>query len=255
MLVVAALCRIQSLPPVRSHSIYGFIVVIALIALVMSKSMTSAAALMLSLVVLLSHFLAAKIRISIAATFSLALACVLLIAVVAAMSGFDRFDQWASLVGRSSDLTGRTDVWGPVWGLILEKPVLGYGYGALWFPRSGFEDTQALLGITWTAFHAHNGFLQLASEIGLPAAILSMTFALISLAEMISLFYLRASPYVLFIIAFQVAFLLANTFEALLLVDRNLTWIMFVALPLSALRSYQRLSWPAQDNRIVSVER
>jgi O-antigen ligase len=255
MLVIVALCRMQSLPPVRSRSIYGFIVIIALVALVMSKSMTSAAALMLSLVVLLFYFLAAKLRISIAATFSLTLGCVLLTSVVAALSGFDRFDQWAGLVGRSSDLTGRTDIWGPVWRLILDKPVLGYGYGALWFPRFGWEDTQqALLGLTWTAFHAHNGFLQLASEIGLPAAVLSMTFALISLAEMIGLFYLRASPYVLFVIAFQVAFLLANTFEALLLVDRTLTWIMFVALPLSALRSYRRLSWPVQDNRIATVE-
>jgi O-antigen ligase len=137
----------------------------------------------------------------------------------------------------------------------MDRPMLGYGYGALWFPRSGFEDTQhSLLGLTWTAYHAHNGFLQLASEIGLPAAVLATSFAVISLVEVIRLFYLRESPYLLWVIAFQVAFLIANTFEALLLVDRNLNWILFVALPLSVHRSWQRLSWPVQSNRIASAE-
>jgi hypothetical protein len=82
-----------------------------------------------------------------------------------------------------------------------------------------------------------------------------MSFAIISLAEVIRFFYLRESPYVLFVIAFQIAFLLANTFEALLLIDRNLNWILFVALPLSTYRSWQRLSWPVQSNRIASAER
>ncbi len=199
---------------------------------------------MLAMGVLATEKLAGHLRIPPPATLFAALACVLLARVVATVFGFDPSADLFSLVGRSSDLTGRTDVWPPTWRMIVDNPVLGHGYGALWFPRLGLEGAQqGLLGLTWTAYSAHNGFLQLASEIGLPAAIFAVSFAIFSLFEMIRLYAFRPSPYVLFVIAFQAAFLLGNITEANLFVDRNFFWILFVSLPLAATCSYRRLSW------------
>lgn len=244
VLVVVALCRVQSLSWARSRWVCVVVVAIGLVALLMSKSMTSVMALMLALAVLAMEKLAGHLRIPPPAALFLALACVLLARVAATMFGFDPSADWFGFIGRSSDLTGRTDVWLPTWRVIIDNPLLGHGYGALWFPRLGLEGAQqGLLGLTWTAYSAHNGFLQLASEIGLPAAIFAVSFAVLSLVEMIRLYAFRPSPYVLLVIAFQVAFLVANVTEANLFVDRNFFWILFVSLPLAAACSYRRLSW------------
>lgn len=243
ILVILALCRVQSVSWSQSRLTCAFVVLVAVVSLVMSKSMTSVVALIFALVVMASHLLAFRMRLPTPMTFAFAFAVALLAVVAAGVSGFDRSDEWTALVGRSADLTGRTDIWSPAWRLVLDHPMLGYGYGALWFPRFGLEGTQqGLLGLTFTAYSAHNGFLQLASEIGLPAAIIAVLFALLSLSEMIRLASRRPSPYILFVIAFQAAFLLANVSEAMLFIDRNLFWMLFIALPLSASRSYQRLS-------------
>ena len=78
--------------------------------------MTSAIALMFALVVLASHLLAFRMRLPTPMTFAFALAAALLAVVAAGVSGFDRSDEWAALVGRSADLTGRTDIWSQLGG-------------------------------------------------------------------------------------------------------------------------------------------
>ena len=240
--ILLCLCQTQALRPAASRPVLALVILLALVALVMSKSVTSLAALLAGVSVLAMFLLATRLHLSPTLSGSLVIACVLLALVGGNLLGLDGFGAWTSLVGRSSDLSGRSDIWMPTWGLILDNPLLGYGYGAVWFPRQELESAQqTLLGLTWTAYSAHNGFLQLASEIGLPAALLAMAFAILSLFEMVGLYRRRPSPYVLFIVAYQVAFLLANTFEAILMVDRNMNWILFIALPLSAVRAYQRM--------------
>jgi len=70
--------------------------------------------------------------------------------------------------GKSSDLTGRTDVWGQVWTLVVERPITGWGYLAYWRDtgfgasgRSGFEE----FGLR----SAHNGYLEAALGAGVLA--------------------------------------------------------------------------------------
>lgn len=73
--------------------------------------------------------------------------------------------------GKSSDLTGRTDIWATVSSLIAERPVIGWGYLAYWRDegfangeRSGFEE----FGLR----SAHNGYLETALGAGVLAAVL-----------------------------------------------------------------------------------
>jgi O-antigen ligase len=221
---------------------------ISLVALAMSKSMTSTAALVVGCAIWFIYVNSSNLRIPVAASVGFLVASALLAVGAGQLLGFS---EWASLVGRSSDFTGRTDVWAPTWQLIMRNPLLGYGYGALWLPRVELQALQQwLLGLTWTAYTAHNGFLQLASEIGVPAALLAFTFAFRSIAQTISLNMRRPSPFAVFATAFQVAFLLTNLFEAGLFVDRTISWIMFVMIPIAVLRSYRRLSWtPPGDSR------
>ena len=141
------------------------------------------------------------------------------------------------LVGRTGDLTGRGEVWSQVLKLIYQFPLTGTGYGSLWFPT---DDTiwvqQKYFDFTWVVYHAHNGLLQIASEIGTPLALVALLMVAQQLIEIFYCQYERQQVGVLFVLAFVVTYLVSNYSEARFLVTRELFWIFFLALPISMLR-------------------
>ena len=149
----------------------------------------------------------------------------------------------AELVGRTDDLTGRGEVWKQTWKLILERPLTGVGYGSLWYPT---DDTiwiqQSLTDFTWVVYHAHNGLLQVASEVGLPLAMIALLMVAQQLIEIFYCQYERQQVGVLFVLAFATAYLISNFSEARFLVNRELFWIFFLALPISMLRQINLVS-------------
>lgn len=149
----------------------------------------------------------------------------------------------AGIVGRSGDLTGRGEVWRQTWKLIMEQPLTGYGYGSIWFPNDAtLWIQQSLTDFTWVVYHAHNGFLQVASEIGLPLSCIALLMVAQQLIEIFYCQYERQQVGVLFVLAFVVAYLLSNFSEARFLVNRELYWIFFLALPISMLRQINLVS-------------
>lgn len=149
----------------------------------------------------------------------------------------------AELVGRSDDLTGRGEVWRQTWKLIMERPLSGYGYGSLWFPTTGtLWIQQSLTDFTWIVHHAHNGFLQIASEIGLPLAVVALLMIAQQVIEIVYCQYQRQQVGTLFVLGFVGAFLIGNFSEARFLVTREFYWILFVALPISMLRQINLVS-------------
>ena len=149
----------------------------------------------------------------------------------------------AQIVGRSGDLTGRGEVWRQTWKLIMAKPLTGYGYGSIWFPNDAtIWMQQSLTDFTWVVYHAHNGFLQVASEIGLPLSCIALLMVAQQLIEIFYCQYERQQVGVLFVLAFVVAYLISNFSEARFLVNRELYWIFFIALPISMLRQINLIS-------------
>jgi len=134
-------------------------------------------------------------------------------------------------------------VWRQTWKLIMAKPLTGYGYGAIWFPTDAtLWIQQSLTDFTWVVYHAHNGFLQIASEIGLPLAVIALLMVAQQLIEIFYCQYERQQVGVLFALAFVVAYLISNFSEARFLVNRELYWIFFLALPISMLRQINLVS-------------
>ena len=149
----------------------------------------------------------------------------------------------AELVGRTDDLTGRGEVWAQTWKLILNRPMSGYGYGSLWFPTDAtLWIQQSLTDFTWVVHHAHNGFLQIASEVGLPLALVALLMVAQQVIEIVYCQYQRQQAGTLFVLAFVVTFLVGNFSEARFLVTREFYWILFVALPISMLRQINLVS-------------
>jgi O-antigen ligase len=71
--------------------------------------------------------------------------------------------------------TGRTEIWEFLVGQIADKPVFGHGFAAFW-RTDGLIATEIFGDEQWVAhaFHAHNGFYELAVTMGVPAAIVGL---------------------------------------------------------------------------------
>jgi len=202
-----------------------------LIALVFSVSATSLLALVVSALVMTYLYLAFRFDFGLIATLVLGV-------MFATMVGFAFYNiETAELIGRSGDLTGRSEVWAQTWKLIQQRPLTGYGYGTIWYPTpDSIWIQQSLTDFSWKVFHAHNGLLQLASEIGIPLTALAIIMIVQQLIEIVYCQYQRQQAGVLFVLGFTVALLISNYSEARLVVNRELYWIFFVALPISMLQ-------------------
>ncbi len=215
----------------KQRLFYIAVCFLSLICLYNSVSATSILALICAGLLMMYLHTALNLRLSLVAALLLGVFA-LGLATLAFM-----FIDTAELIGRSGDLTGRGEVWEQTWKLILQRPLTGYGYGALWYPTDdSIWIQQSLTDFSWTVFHAHNGLLQLASEIGIPLTIVALLMLLQQLVEIIYCQYQRQQPGVLFVLGFVVALLISNYSEARLLVNRDLYWIFLVALPVSMLQ-------------------
>jgi len=207
-----------------------------------SVSATSVLAMAVATVVVAGLYVSYRFRLGFVATLALAAIAMGIIVVL-----FQQINT-AELIGRSGDLTGRAEVWSQTWQLILHRPITGYGYGTLWYPTDAtVQIQQSLLDFTWIVFHAHNGFLQVASEIGLPLAVVALLMALQQMVEVVYCQYQRQQSGTLFVLAFSVALLLSNYSEARFLVNREMYWIFFIAMPISML---QQVSVVLRDDQL-----
>lgn len=217
----------------RLHARAALLVLIALalINLVMSSSATSLLAMMVAGMIMFYVYVARSFSLGIVPMILLGL----LLLGLAALS--IQFVNTAELVGRSGDLTGRGDLWSEVWRITTQRPLTGYGYGTIWNPTDdSLWIQESLMDLTWVSYHAHNGVLQVASELGLPLTTLVVIFALMQLVEILYSHHRLRPEGALFVLGFCVALLISNYSEARLLDNRELFWIFFVALPISLMR-------------------
>ena len=210
---------------------------VSLAVLGLSNSATSLLAMLVAGALSLYLFIANRFQLGF---IRMAVMAVLFTAVVVlAIANIDT----AELVGRTDDLTGRGEVWRQTWNLILERPLTGVGYGSLWYPTDAtIWIQQSLTDFTWVVYHAHNGLLQVASEVGMPLALIALLMVAQQLIEIFYCQYERQQVGVLFVLAFVTAYLISNFSEARFLVNRELFWIFFLALPVSMLRQINLVS-------------
>jgi exopolysaccharide production protein ExoQ len=83
-----------------------------------------------------------------------------------APSGAELLGPFASLFGKSSDLTGRSEIWEALIPVIQDHWIFGVGYNAFWF-GPGSAAQPVLNKLTWIPFQAHNGYLDTINELGL----------------------------------------------------------------------------------------
>jgi exopolysaccharide production protein ExoQ len=134
----------------------------------------------------------------------------------------------APLLARDSTLSGRTAIWAQVEHFIGQRPLFGYGYDAFWRGMQG-PSIQVAAAVHFVVAHAHNGFLEIALELGAAGLLLFAFswlrgwFALWPLWQRGDLHRLAWPLAILVLIA------LYDLDENTLLIYNGLFWILYVA--------------------------
>ena len=198
---------------------------LALVTVILAQAATAQVGLGAALAVLITTLLAQRFRVP---PWLLLIAMIVALGIAAVLVAGVGRDQFAALLERDDDFTNRTQIWADASAIIRDQPWTGYGYGALWGLEHGHLFPQSVG--TAQAEHAHNGFLNLATELGLPAALLAFAQVLAMLARSIRAFARRPAGLPLFATCYTVLFLVSNMAESKLYVPVSLDWMVFVAL-------------------------
>ena len=97
---------------------------------------------------------------------SIAIVGTTVIAVAGAFGARAGLPIFLEATGKDPTFSGRTDIWSAVWGAIVDRPVLGYGRGGLFFEPANDISIELWRQIGFRAPHGHNGVLDLTSQIG-----------------------------------------------------------------------------------------
>ncbi|MDP2573396.1 O-antigen ligase family protein [Vibrio penaeicida] len=76
-------------------------------------------------------------------------------------------------LGKDPTLTGRTGLWEVLFDLILDKPLLGYGFGVFTRPEIMYQYSSAF---GWAAKTTHSSYMDLVLGIGIPGSILVLVW-------------------------------------------------------------------------------
>ena len=95
---------------------------------------------------------------------------------------FSRFDLLTSVLGRGSDLSGRTGIWNSVWRAGTERPVFGFGFGGAWVEPVTPTST-IWKELRFEAFHAHSGYLDLLLQVGVVGLLLFLAAIIVTAAR------------------------------------------------------------------------
>ena len=131
----------------------------------------------------------------------------------------------AILFGRDMDFSGRTVLWEFALEYLSRKPWLGFGFGTFWNGPAG------LIFFQWARYpvpHAHNGFLQLALDVGIVGVLVMFASIAAAVRASVALCNTDAAT-ARWAMSFIVFYLMSNFAEASLLEANGLLTLLFAA--------------------------
>lgn len=201
---------------------FGYVVLAAAITLlIMAKSTTSMliAALMFGIFIMV--LLEERLPFRFVAALAAFLTSMFIFGVGLLVANIDEF---LMLIGRDATLTGRDAVWSYVLSMILERPILGYGYSAFWETEPIFSYVTNTLN--WSVTHAHNGYLEMWLELGVIGLGLMIAFLIVTVFRAIC----RPLPdhARAFVLPFFIAMIVNDLAETHLFVYKHFGWIVML---------------------------
>ncbi len=141
---------------------------------------------------------------------------------------FVNYPRLAPLFGRDLTLSGRTAIWAQVLGNIARHPWLGYGYDAFWRGMQG-PSLQISSSVHFVVVHAHNGFLEIALELGAAGLLLFFLTGVRAARQLWPLWIRGPVEVIAFPLAVLFLIVLYDLDENTLLLYNGLFWILTVS--------------------------
>jgi exopolysaccharide production protein ExoQ len=136
-------------------------------------------------------------------------------------------------LGRSTDITGRTELWHWVGGVILSRPWLGYGFSGFW--RGGSSEYAAVERmIGWSPMYSHNGYLEVLLSLGAVGLALFVWMAIVGFRRALTAARHSESAQGYWPLAFLLYFLIHNLGECTILWQNSLEWALCVSVVVCA---------------------
>lgn len=149
--------------------------------------------------------------------------------------GLVHWERTTSLLNKDTTASMRTTTWEDAINIVEYRPISGHGYGVVWglgrhsfFPE--FETTTRVA-------HAHNGYLQIATQLGLPAMALTSALILHTLVRGVTAYIRWYSAFALFSTIYVTMFAVGNMTEARLFEPGQFDWLLFVTLATALARA------------------
>jgi exopolysaccharide production protein ExoQ len=141
---------------------------------------------------------------------------------------------WIELItglGRDPTLTGRTPLWNYGLSKLVERPLLGYGFGTFFSPDSNYAiEASYAVGTGWVAPNIHNGFLEISLDLGLIGLLLFLIIYFTTFIRALKLAYATKNPENLWPLAYLTFLAMVNVTESNLMAKFSLNWILFVVV-------------------------
>jgi O-antigen ligase len=215
----------------RVNRYFGiFLLLLSIVTLLMSNAATAYVVAFTGLFASSSFAIARRLRFPAIVTFLylvFGLMCVAWIVIVA-------LDDFTQLLARDATLTKRTGIWSDALQIVGYRPWTGYGYGAVW-GKGDQTSFPSLATVSW-ATSAHNGFLTIGTELGLPTMVVAIVHLLVVLIASLYAYLRHRSPSTLFAVAYMFMALIANLPESFLFSRGLEWWMMFVAISTMVMR-------------------
>lgn len=145
--------------------------------------------------------------------------------------------QWVEIItglGKDPTLTGRTVIWSHVLMVLEDRLFLGFGRGAFWDPQSPYPaEAGRQLSSWYHPPHSHNGYIDLALDIGLVGFLLFLVIFFIAYFRSLRMAYAAKNPEDTWPLAFLMFLAMNNITESYLLRLANIYWVLFLATAMS----------------------
>jgi O-antigen ligase len=138
-------------------------------------------------------------------------------------------DKLLHLLGKSSDLSGRTTIWAVSLLSIAKRPLLGYGFHGFWRENAEALTARAFIPNHWDAPHAHNGYIETLLELGIVGLVIVMGGFLLLLARGFRRYQATGDRADLWPVMLALMFFFYNISEAMGMAENTIGWILFTA--------------------------
>ncbi len=144
---------------------------------------------------------------------------------------------WVELLqglGKDATLSGRIYIWQVALDRLWDHPWLGYGRSAFWSPESPYPKAISYyLSQSFNAPHAHNGFIDIALDVGLVGLGLFLVCYVSSFVRALLRAYGSNHPEHLWALGYLTFLALNNMTESYMLRLANVYWVLFIATVLT----------------------